>query len=159
MNRSSKIIAAGATTAAAFFGFGAIAQASTGPTLMLSPSTVMQGNSVSVTASCPNGGALGLLASAALPGTGVVPLPPMSGKWKINWHIGHVMPGKYVVGLGCAMGGKLTGFTETWLTVTKAHKPFPPTPPGPRVVFGPTIVIHSGFGGMAQQVASHHPRG
>ena len=158
MNRSSKFLAAGATTAVAFFGFGALAQAS-GPTLTLSAHTVVQGGTVSVTASCPGSGALGVLGSAALPGGGIVPLPVQSGPWKVQWHIGHVNPGTYVVGFGCGVAGKLTGFTETTLTVTKAPKPFPPTPPGPRVVFGPTVVIHSGFGGMARQVAGHHPAG
>ena len=160
MNRSSRIIAAGATAAAAFagLGLGGVAQAS-GPSRMLSSATVTQNRTVMVTASCPGSGALGLLGSAALPGTGVVPLAPQSGPWKVKWHIGHVMPGMYVVGLGCAKGGKLTGFTQTMLTVKMAAKPFPPTPPGPRVVFGPIIVIHSGFGGMARQVASHHPAG
>jgi hypothetical protein len=119
----------------------------------------MQGGTVTVTASCPTSGALGLIGSAALPGTGVVPLPPKSGGWTIQWHIGHVMPGRYVVGFGCGVNGKLAGFTEQWLTVTPASKPFPPTPPGPRVIFGSTIVIHSGFGGLAKQVAAHHPHG
>ncbi|HLJ98343.1 MAG TPA: hypothetical protein VKU39_00380, partial [Streptosporangiaceae bacterium] len=77
MNRSSKILAAGATTAVAVFGLSAIAQASS-PDLMLSASTVTQGGTVWVTAGCPGSGALGLLGSAALPGTGVVPLPPQN---------------------------------------------------------------------------------
>jgi len=163
VKRSSKVIAASATAAVAVgvggLGLAGVAQAG-GATLTLSSSTVVQGGVINATAVCPGAGAVAAIGSAALPSPAVPLLPPGGSPWKVEWHIGHVTPGKYEVALACGdKNGKLTGITTTMLTVTKATKPFPPTPPGPRVVFGPTIVIHSGLGGMARHVAGHHPAG
>jgi hypothetical protein len=52
----------------------------------------------------------------------------------------------------------------TVLQKTPPVPPVPPVPPKPPVIhpipgFHPDVIVHTGFGGMAASVASHHPAG
>jgi hypothetical protein len=59
-------------------------------------------------------------------------------------------------------GGKPGKCKTKYLTVIQKTPPIPPVPPKPPVIppipgFHPDVIVHTGFGGMAASVASHHP--
>jgi hypothetical protein len=147
-----------------------------GVTLHVKPSTVYNNESTAITAKCGDKWSTVTVSSPAL---GLNETGKKGKKLKVQLHIGWgVAPGTYPITAACSgKSGKSgnRGQSGNWgkpgkcktkyLTVlqkTPPVPPVPPVPPKPPVIhpipgFHPDVIVHTGFGGMAASVASHHP--
>lgn len=136
--------------------FASPAFASMNPTLTVEPTTTHNGESVAITAQCKNLHSYVTVSSVPLNFT-------KSGEkgeeLKVELQLGwDVKPGTYAITGTCTRPTGAPGGTNTAELKVEYQKPKdPPGPITPVKDFTPDVTVKTGFGGMAQFVANHHP--
>jgi hypothetical protein len=127
-------------------------------TLHVKPSVVVAGNAVAISGKCQSKWAVVKITSPEL---GLSETGEKGKKLKVQLNVGStVMPGKYGITAQCYTHWWPGAKKCKWLTVEAPPvPPVPPKPPKPIPHFKPDVIVKTGFGGMAQYVANHHPVG
>ena len=126
--------------------------------LTVIPTVAHQGEAFGVIAACSEHQARPIISSPLL--RHPVVLPGGGGtKFLVLWVTFRTRPGTYPIKLTCWTPWGVHAWKVVWVTVLRHH--FPPRHPvlpfpcpDDRCVF-----VETGFGGMASQVAQHHPAG
>lgn len=157
--RIIKLAAAG-IAAGALLLTGTSAYAAGGATLKASSATVYQGGKLYLSARCPNAADHPLLASRLFVG-GRAHFGVAGRTTFVQVNVSKTKkPGKYPILLGCVSMGHFDAIATTDVTVLKATRSTSRSAisrSGGKPFGVASVIIDTGFGGMARFVAHHHP--